>query len=812
VPATVFPDTMGRRHNPFAENVYPVEMVEETRVSPWFRLIPPGIIVAGTIFAVVYGWYAFQAERGRVDELFRRNAKDHVKAVETGVLSHLEAVNSLADLFTATGEVSRDEFAAFAGSIRDRIPNVKALEWVPRVHDGNRAELEAQAREDIPWFRFHGGPRRFAGDGAVAEDRFPVYYVEPLEGNEAALGFDPPHHPIRQDAVLRAVNTGEMAVSAPTDLVQGGPLAILVFAPVYAAGADAVPESVVGLAEGVFDVGAIFEQSLAMLEPTGQDLFLVDVTDEPVTVHEHISRRAGTGTIRFHEIAGGQRYEQDFTVGGRLWRFEVLPHEGFYRYDLIPSVGFAMAIVLTCGVLAFGVTGLLKRESLVSRLVAERTAQLSYQATHDGLTGLMNRVEFDRVLRHFLGRATSNDEVATLAYLDLDQFKVVNDTCGHEAGDELLRQVGDVIRSALKRDDVLARLGGDEFGVLLFGCTAQEACGVADRIIEAVQAFRLPWRDRVFSIGVSMGLVQLDGTTAGGTAALSQADAACYVAKERGRGRYHLVRREDGASDQYRRQMEWLSVLRRAIENDAFALWMQPIARVRGELPPTMFEVLLRLPMPDGSMAMPGAFLPAAERFLMMPEIDRWVIQRVVHLLDLGHLAPDNALWCVNISAQTLNDEEFANRTLDLFEASGVSPARICFEITETTLIGNLASAGRHVSRLREAGCRFSLDDFGSGMSSFGYLKNLPVDYVKIDGSYVRGMVEDPADRVIVGAIHEIAETMGIRTIAESVEHRGVLEAVRSVGIDFVQGYHVGRPMDSNGWPEAVGALADLLR
>jgi diguanylate cyclase (GGDEF)-like protein len=787
-------------------------MSEEGPVSHWFRLIPPGVVVAGVVFAAVYGWYAFQFERDRVDELFRRNARDHVKAVEKDFVIHLEAVNSVADLFIATGDVSRDEFGAFARSIRERIPNVKALEWVPRVTAENRAELEALAREEMPWFRFHGGPQRFAGAVGAGADRFPVYYVEPLEGNEAALGFDPPNHPIRQDAVRRAVRTGELAVSAPTDLVQGGGSSVLVFAPVYAPGVGDAPEGVIGLAEGVFEVGSVFEEALSMLEPSGQDLFLYDVTDEPTLLHEHISRRAGTGVLRVHEIEGRQELVSHFELGGRRWRIDVRPHEGFYRYDLVPSAGFAVAIVLTCVVLAFGVTGLLKRESLVSRLVAERTAQLSYQATHDGLTGLMNRVEFDRILRGFLSGDASRGEVATLAYLDLDQFKVVNDTCGHEAGDELLRQVGDVIRSALKRDDVLARLGGDEFGVLLVGCSAEDARLVADRIIDAVQGFRLPWRDRVFSIGVSMGLVQVDGATEGATSALSRADAACYVAKERGRGRYHVVRREDGASDQYRRQMEWLSVLRRAIENDAFELWMQPIAPVRSGLPPSMFEVLLRLPRSDGSTAMPGAFLPAAERFLMMPEIDRWVIERMVHLLADGSLAPDTALWCVNVSAQSLNDEDFATRTLDLFRRRRVSPARICFEITETALIGNLASAGRLVSRLREAGCRFSLDDFGSGMSSFGYLKNLPVDYVKIDGSYIRGMVEDPADRVIVRSIHEIARALGMRTIAESVENRMILEEVRGVGIDFVQGYHVGRPTDSDGWPDAVDEIARLLR
>jgi diguanylate cyclase (GGDEF)-like protein/PAS domain S-box-containing protein len=424
----------------------------------------------------------------------------------------------------------------------------------------------------------------------------------------------------------------------------------------------------------------------------------------------------------------------------------------------------------------------------------ELSRRLSWAASHDALTGLINRTEFERRLEALLGDARQAQKEHALLYLDLDQFKVVNDTCGHQAGDELLRQLAGKLESMVRTTDTLARLGGDEFGVLLAGCPLPRAEHIADGLREAVTAFRFVWQDKIFDIGVSIGLVPINTDSDNSASLLSTVDAACYAAKEQGRNRVHVF--EAGDEELMRRQgeMNWAQRVSQAIKDDRLLLYFQkimPISAAAGRH--HHFELLIRMLDENGKLVPPMAFIPAAERYNMMNVLDRWVVETSFrHLAACATLG--DTVCAINLSGQSLGDEHMLDFILEQFGKSGVPPQHVCFEITETAAIANLRSALRLVSTLRAKGCQFSLDDFGSGMSSFGYLKQLQVDYLKIDGSFVRQIMTSQTDRAMVASINNIGHVMGIQTIAECVEDDDMLNAMREIGIDYVQGYHIHYP------------------
>ncbi|MDR6992586.1 EAL domain-containing protein [Luteimonas sp. 3794] len=418
-------------------------------------------------------------------------------------------------------------------------------------------------------------------------------------------------------------------------------------------------------------------------------------------------------------------------------------------------------------------------------------AEISYQARHDPLTGLVNRNEFNRRLRAALKSATRQGLSHSLLYLDLDQFKVVNDTCGHMAGDELLRQVSTVLRAALGRTDVLARLGGDEFGVLLENSAPDVSRATAGRLRRAASDLAFSWEDKRFPVAVSIGQVDFSDGSMTPMEILSTADAACYVAKDQGRNRVHVYRPQDEALARRHGEMEWIGRVNRALEEGRLLLHAQPIYGLQdGHV--LHHEVLLRMRDTDGTLVMPMAFIPAAERYGLMPTLDRWVIGNVLARLRAGTQAEQ--VFAVNLSGASLADEGLAVFVREAFDATGVDPARICFEITETAAIGNLAQASALMVELKALGCTFALDDFGSGMSSFAYLKHLPVDYLKIDGAFVRDLLVDPIDQAMVEAINHIGHMMGLRTIAEFAEDAAIVQRLREIGVDYAQGYALARP------------------
>ena len=422
--------------------------------------------------------------------------------------------------------------------------------------------------------------------------------------------------------------------------------------------------------------------------------------------------------------------------------------------------------------------------------------QLNFQATHDALTGLVNRHEFEKRLARVLASAREEASEHALCYLDLDQFKVINDTCGHSAGDELLRQLAGLLPRRVRRRDTLARLGGDEFGVLMEHCSLEQAKRVANGLRRAVADYRFVWEDKTFALGVSIGVVPIIGVSERVTGVLAAADAACYAAKDRGRNRIHVFHVDDAVLAQRQGEMQWVARLGTALEQDRFDLCFQPIVPLDPDGEQGLhYELLLRLREEDGRQTPPGAFLPAAERYGLSPRTDRWVVETAMRWLNSHPEHIDRLALCsINLSGASLGDEGFLALLLGLLESGRVPCNRICFEITETAAIANLSAAIRFIGVLKELGCRFALDDFGSGVSSFAYLKSLPVDFLKIDGVFVKDILTDPIDFAMVRSINDMGHVMGKRTIAEFVESQAILERLRDIGVDFAQGYGVGRP------------------
>lgn len=428
---------------------------------------------------------------------------------------------------------------------------------------------------------------------------------------------------------------------------------------------------------------------------------------------------------------------------------------------------------------------------LVIRHISAKNRQLSYQASHDALTGLINRHEFELRLDRSIRIARTQSGVHALLYIDLDQFKVINDTCGHAAGDELLRQLSGLLLGSVRHRDTLGRLGGDEFGMLLENCPLDKAVSLANKLLKTLDEFQFSWNENSFTLGMCIGVVAIDSTTNDIAAAMSAADAACYIAKESGRNRVQIAHPGDRKLQQRHGEMQWVSRLTRAIEENQFELFYQPISPCARRSNITRnIEILLRMIDDDGTIIMPGAFMPAAEKYNLAANIDRWVITSTMEWI-AGHTSKENRplTVSVNISGQTVSSAEMLRFIMDKTEETGVSAEHIVFEITETTAIANIAAATSFMLTLRGCGFRFSLDDFGSGLSSFAYLKKLPVDYLKIDGAFVRDLLSDPVDYAMVRSINELGQLLGKETIAQSVETLHIADELRSIGVDYVQGH-----------------------
>ena len=438
-------------------------------------------------------------------------------------------------------------------------------------------------------------------------------------------------------------------------------------------------------------------------------------------------------------------------------------------------------------------------QNRLHRELAEKTERLSFQASHDALTGLINRREFEarlsKALSYCDNRATDCNRI--LVFMDLDNFKIVNDTAGHAAGDELLRRVSQLMQAQVRERDTLARLGGDEFGLLLQNCSIEQAVGIVVNIIQTVKEMQFIWKDASFRIGVSMGLTEISGGPETLDDVMSEADAACYAAKKRGRNCYHIFSQKNEELMRRKGEMWWTNEIMRATEEDRLVLFYQEITPMSAEQENggRHYEILIRMRDSDGGLVLPGSFLPSAERYKLMPMIDSWVISAVFAFFRDNPQAVDELQMCnVNLSGHSLSDKAFMALLLQSLQAANVPASKLCWEVTETAAITNFNEAQAFIDMVRELGCSFALDDFGSGLSSFNYLKHLQVDYLKIDGSFVKDMLTDPKDYLIVESIYRVGRGMQMRTIAEFVESEEIYQQLKKIGVDYAQGFHLHSP------------------
>lgn len=428
-------------------------------------------------------------------------------------------------------------------------------------------------------------------------------------------------------------------------------------------------------------------------------------------------------------------------------------------------------------------------------------ATIQYMAYHDALTSLANRHEFDRQVLLAINNAKQLDKNHMLFYLDIDQFKVVNDTCGHIAGDEFLKQLAHVLKNQLRDEDTLARLGGDEFGVLLENCPFDRGLKIAEFLSEAVSNFNFRWRDKTYHFSVSIGVVVIDSSCNSVDDVLTNADIACYSAKDQGRNRIIVYQPDDAEMVRHKGEMQWVSRINHALKQDRFQLYMQPIVSLK---PPDTsspaqekYEILIRMLDENGDLLAAGDFIPAAERYGLMPNVDRWVIAKIMSVVSEQKKKTGkagNATWFVNLSGASLSDESLFTFIRDNLKQYDVAPEIFCFEVTETAAINNLNYAVEFINQIRSEGCRFALDDFGSGMCSFSYLKTIPVDFLKIDGGFVKSMIYDQMDSMIVESINRIGHIAGLQTIAEFVENDLIRERLTAMGVDYGQGYGIAVP------------------
>jgi diguanylate cyclase (GGDEF)-like protein/PAS domain S-box-containing protein len=425
----------------------------------------------------------------------------------------------------------------------------------------------------------------------------------------------------------------------------------------------------------------------------------------------------------------------------------------------------------------------------------ELNRKLSYHASHDILTGLVNRREFESRLERALKSARAREASYALCHIDLDQFKIINDNCGHSAGDALLGQVGALLKSKIRWRDTVARLGGDEFGVLLESCSIEEGIRNAEALREAIRNYKFVWEERTFRLGASIGVVPISPDNEDVAALLSAADSACAAAKESGRNRIYSFQENDIDLMRRRREMQWAARINNALEDGRFEIYRQVIMPLQRPDPGLHYELLLRMRDEAGKIVAPDQFIAAAERYGLTPNIDRWMIEHALRwLVSEADEREKLSLCSINLSGQSLGDDKFLPFVIDHFHRSGIDASKICFEITETAAIASFSQANRFIHALKELGCRFALDDFGTGLSSFGYLKHFPVDFLKIDGSFVKEILHDPIDREMVRSINEIGHLTGKQTIAEFAENQEIIEMLRGLGVDYAQGYGIATP------------------
>ncbi|MBT8131948.1 MAG: EAL domain-containing protein [Gammaproteobacteria bacterium] len=729
-------------------------------------------------------------EQARIQNGFEERAQNVVEVVSNRINVLLSVLGGIQSFYESSDFVSADEFTEFTERALTENPDLRALSWNPVIKHHQREGFESGETTGFPIRFTEKNARNELVEATTNDEYVIVQYVEPLASNQSVVGFNVASHPARNEAIKRARDSGTPAVTSRLQLVQAEGLepGVLIFAPIYRS--NHVPgsrtdrnEAIGGYAVGVIAINPFLRQAINQLRLEHTHLQLHDISSGDTTLLASTAAEKTGETLLYAEYS--------LPVAGKVWQVRVSAGAEYLAEHRAPGMALVLAIgLLLCGLLgAFNLT------------LAGNERREAIRAAHDPLTGLVNRGEFERRLGNALQGCTTNNSVHALAYCDLDQFKLINDTAGHPAGDELLRQIGRLIGTELRSRDTVARLGGDEFGLLLENCPLDKASEIASRVCKAVRSLRFQWNGDNFQIGASIGVIAVDAETASIEDALARADMACYAAKDLGRNRVHIDSLDNPHIERRQSELQHISHLRNTLENGSLMIYKQPIRAINDlSGAPASYEVLLRLRGPDGKIQAPGPTIAVAERYGIMAEVDRWVIQQALEQAP-GLCAEADSI-SINLSANSLDDESLAEFVREAIANSGIRADQVCFEITETAAISNLESALQFIDEMKALGCQFALDDFGAGISSFRYLKTFPVDWLKIDGNLVKDLANDQSAFAMVSAINQVGSTMGIATIAEWVSDTSILEKLREIGVDYVQGFALGMPSPVNTVPD----------
>ncbi len=607
--------------------------------------------------------------------------------------------------------------------------------------------------------------------------------IYPLEGHESALGHDLIHDDKRKKEAKLAIETKKLTLAGPFNLIQGGE-GIIGRYPIFISSSQN-EEKFWG-----------FSSVLIYLE----DVIVMSGLDNLSEEYEYQLKRLHPDTSELEVIAGEtnlsnfQSDEFSVAVPNGEW-FLTLAMKQPWTHAPFYNAGISLAYILST-LVALLLFYILRQPLLLQELVNTKTEQLRKLALYDSLTGLYNRYEFESRVNSVLKRIHRDNTQHVLCYMDLDQFKIVNDTCGHVAGDELLKRISALINNKIRESDILARLGGDEFGILFENCSVNDAQRIMDTIRQDIHDYRFHWKNKIFRVGVSIGLIKLDNKISDINQLLSLADTACYVAKDKGRNRIHVYTLDDGDIAQQFNEMQWTTRIHEAIKNNRFCLCAQPIEPTLDE-EKFCYEILLRMEDEDGSIIYPDQFIPSAERYGLMEEIDMWVINETFkNLAAFPNFLQNIKYVSINLSGYVLSKDNMLEYIVESLKKHHINGEKICFEITETAAVSNIQKAEKFINALKKHQCSFALDDFGSGLSSFAYLKSLSVDYLKIDGLFVKNMDTQEMDYAMVKSINEIGQILGLKTIAEFVENNKIKAMLKLLGVNYAQGYAISKPIE----------------
>ncbi|MGK7924789.1 MAG: EAL domain-containing protein [Spirulina sp.] len=812
--------------------------------------LPVGLTLSiGITLSGVATWGVDRAWRSQRQQDFERQADRLAFVLKRNLERASHIARSLGGLFEASEEITPEEFSIFSRRILQDSPSILGVGWAQRVplSQRDRFEKELTRREALHAFIWEGDRTKTANLSPSAEEYFPTTYIEPFPQRSHLLGYNHNADWRRRAAIKQArdsnvtVATSRVTLPSPNHHISRG---FIVYQPLYAPGSDNEStakrrENFLGVVYSVVEIDKAILTALKELDWQHLDFYLYDtdldrLESSLVKGLTEIERRfllfydaRAQQAIDDPKLArisrlltknrGGRHcpYSQDWTVcmrtlnlQGLEWSVLILPNDKFSGFPRSVGMTLAMGLFITF-VLAFCVAMFVRRSTQNEKLL-----KALQDAKSDPLTGLANRREFERQLQLAVTQSQEEGGIHTLCCMDLDRFKIINDICGHAAGDRLLCQVSQLIQRQIRKTDLLARVGGDEFCLLLHHCSLEESHRVAEEILKAIGAFQFTSEHKTFKIGMSLGLAEITATTPDPLELMRRADKACYRAKQNGRNCICIHCSDE--TETRDRGIEWLTWLNEGLADEFLQLYCQPTLSLQTTLERNYIEILLRLRDRSKIPLSPTEFIQDAERYQLMPTIDRWVLQTFLHHLSFfirdTNLADDwqNNLYAINLSGTTLNDDQFVDFCQEKFTHYQIPARMICFEITENAAIANIHKASQLILDLKALGCYFALDDFGSGMSSFAYLRDLPIDFLKVDGEFILNLASDRVTYRIVEAINRIGQVLGVRTIAEFVENDTLLEELKRLGFDYAQGYGVALPTHLNEHFHRLSKNADL--